>query len=302
MLDRIEPLARAGRGRHALRPDHARGLQQPVHVDRRADGRDAAEHRLLGQHQGAARLLLRGVRRRRRAGRQRPAHAGASGLDGRVRAHDPASCAATRMRPGDVCALNNPYNGGTHLPDITVVMPVFDGDGELLFFTAARGTTPTSAASRRARCRPTARTIDEEGVLFDNFQLVESGRLREAELLRGARARARTRRATPTRTSPTCRRRSPPAQRGANELAQDGGAVRPRHGPRLHGPRPGQRRGERAARARRAAGRRVRPTPHRRRRRWSRCGSRSTGRRGARRSTSPAPARSSPATSTRRPR
>ena len=99
------------------------------------------------------------VRRRRRADRQRPAHAGASGLDGRVGAHHHRAERSGAMRPGDVCALNNPYNGGTHLPDITVVMPVFDGRRRVLFFVAARAATmPTSAASRRARCRPTART------------------------------------------------------------------------------------------------------------------------------------------------
>ncbi len=64
------------------RSGHARDLQQPIHVDRRADGRDAAEHGLFGQHQGAARLLLRGVRPARRPRRQRAAHAGPSGLDG----------------------------------------------------------------------------------------------------------------------------------------------------------------------------------------------------------------------------
>ena len=57
--------AAQARDRHRRRPGAARGLQQPVHVDRRADGPAAAEHRLLGQHQGAARFLLRAVRRRR---------------------------------------------------------------------------------------------------------------------------------------------------------------------------------------------------------------------------------------------
>ena len=54
VLRRAEPLATAHRARHPGRSDHARGVQQPVHVDRRADGRDAAEHRLFGQHEGAA--------------------------------------------------------------------------------------------------------------------------------------------------------------------------------------------------------------------------------------------------------
>ena len=67
------------------RPGDARDLQQPVHVDRRADGPAPAEHRLLGEHQGAARLLVRAVRRRRQPDRQRAAHAGAPRLDERDR-------------------------------------------------------------------------------------------------------------------------------------------------------------------------------------------------------------------------
>ena len=70
------------RHRHPCRPGDAGSVQQSVHVDRRADGRGAAEHRLFGEHQGAARLLLRGVFGRRHAGRQRAAHAGASRLHG----------------------------------------------------------------------------------------------------------------------------------------------------------------------------------------------------------------------------
>ena len=62
VLEPRRAAARSDRDRHPRRPDHARGVQQPVHVDRRADGRDAAEHRLLGQHEGAPRLLLRAVR------------------------------------------------------------------------------------------------------------------------------------------------------------------------------------------------------------------------------------------------
>lgn len=88
-----------------------------------------------------------------------------------------------RMRPGDAYALNNPYNGGTHLPDVTVVMPVFSPGGELLFFTASRahhadigGTTPGSMP-------PDSTHLDEEGVLIDDFLLVDQGRFCEAELL-----------------------------------------------------------------------------------------------------------------------
>ena len=66
---------------------------------------------------------------------------------------------AGAMRPGDVYVLNDPYNGGTHLPDVTVVTPVFDDDGRATSCsTSARAATmPTSAASRRARCRRSRR-------------------------------------------------------------------------------------------------------------------------------------------------
>ena len=77
------------------------------------------------QHQGTPRLLLRPVRRRWRAGRQRAAPARAPRVHGRHRAGRPRAASAARMRPGDVFMLNAPYNGGTHLPDITVVTPVF---------------------------------------------------------------------------------------------------------------------------------------------------------------------------------
>jgi 5-oxoprolinase (ATP-hydrolysing) len=96
-----------------------------------------------------------------------------------------------RMKPGDAYVLNDPYHGGTHLPDITVVTPVFDGAGEhILFFVASRGhhaeiggLTPGSMPSFSTR-------VDEEGVLIDNWLLVEGGAMREAEtieLLRSGR-------------------------------------------------------------------------------------------------------------------
>jgi 5-oxoprolinase (ATP-hydrolysing) len=88
------------------------------------------------------------------------------------------------MRRGDSWLLNSPYHGGTHLPDMTVVTPVFlsGSDGRPEFFVASRahhadigGTTPGSMP-------PFSRTIEEEGVLFECFPLVEGGRLREREL------------------------------------------------------------------------------------------------------------------------
>ncbi len=86
------------------------------------------------------------------------------------------------MQPGDVFALNNPYNGGTHLPDVTVIMPVFGPDGTLLFLTAARGHHADIGGITPGSMPPDSHTIDEEGVLFDNVQLVERGRFLGAEL------------------------------------------------------------------------------------------------------------------------
>ena len=89
------------------------------------------------------------------------------------------------IHPGDVFALNAPYNGGTHLPDITVVTPVFDDEGrEILFYTASRGHHADVGGTAPGSMTPLATTVDEEGVLFDNFRIVERGRFREKELHR----------------------------------------------------------------------------------------------------------------------
>jgi len=87
------------------------------------------------------------------------------------------------MARGDVFALNAPYNGGTHLPDITVVTPVFGDDGILLFFVASRGHHADVGGTAPGSMSPLARTIEEEGVYIDNFKLVDRGRFREQELV-----------------------------------------------------------------------------------------------------------------------
>ncbi|NKX43772.1 hydantoinase B/oxoprolinase family protein [Roseicyclus persicicus] len=90
---------------------------------------------------------------------------------------------AGRIRPGDVFALNAPYNGGTHLPDITVVSPVFGDDGKtILFWVASRGHHADVGGTAPGSMTPLAKTVDEEGVLFDNFVLVEQGTFREEAL------------------------------------------------------------------------------------------------------------------------
>ncbi|WP_114966281.1 hydantoinase B/oxoprolinase family protein [Alkalilacustris brevis] len=90
---------------------------------------------------------------------------------------------AGHIHPGDVFALNAPYNGGTHLPDITVVTPVFDEAGaEILFWVAARGHHADVGGTAPGSMTPLATTVDEEGVLIDNFRLVERGQFRDAAL------------------------------------------------------------------------------------------------------------------------
>jgi 5-oxoprolinase (ATP-hydrolysing) len=101
-----------------------------------------------------------------------------------------------RLRPGDVVALNNPYNGGTHLPDVTVITPVFDAAGrEILFFVGSRGHHADIGGSTPGSTPPDSRTLDEEGVVIDDFLLVSEGRFREVEfrtLLASARYPARS--------------------------------------------------------------------------------------------------------------
>ena len=116
---------------------------------------------------------------------------------------------AGRMKPGDVFCVNAPYNGGTHLPDVTVITPVFDltraggspgaaaarpdgssigeahaagTDPRILFFVASRGHHADIGGSIPGSMPPDARTVEEEGILFDNFMLVDGGRFLEAEL------------------------------------------------------------------------------------------------------------------------
>jgi 5-oxoprolinase (ATP-hydrolysing) len=87
------------------------------------------------------------------------------------------------MRPGDVYVLNAPYNGGTHLPDITVVTPVWnDAGSEVLFYTSARGHQTDVGGLTPGSMPPDSRVVEDEGVLIDNFKLVDQGYFREAEV------------------------------------------------------------------------------------------------------------------------
>lgn len=98
----------------------------------------------------------------------------------------------SRMRPGDTYAVNDPYHGGTHLPDVTVITPVFDTESatnteseqEILFYVASRGHHAEIGGVAPGSMPANSRTIEEEGILFDNWLLAEYGRFREQETLR----------------------------------------------------------------------------------------------------------------------
>ena len=108
-----------------------------------------------------------------------PVHLGSMGAS--VRA---VTARRRTLRPGDAFALNNPYAGGTHLPDITVVMPVFAGDaGQPAFHVAARGHHADVGGVQPGSMPPFSRTIAEEGVLLDALPVMRDGRFLEADVL-----------------------------------------------------------------------------------------------------------------------
>lgn len=93
------------------------------------------------------------------------------------------------MNPGDTYAVNDPYHGGTHLPDVTVITPVFDAkttesEQRILFYVASRGHHAEIGGIAPGSMPADSSTIEEEGVLFDNWLLAENGRFREEETLR----------------------------------------------------------------------------------------------------------------------
>src|SRR5207342_1582850 len=113
-----------------------------------------------------------------------PVHLGSMGesirtiIDTRGRARD-----GRGIRRGDAFVLNDPYRGGTHLPDITVIVPVFYGDeGEPSAFVAARGHHADIGGIAPGSMPPDSKSIGDEGVLIDNQLMVDEGHFREAEM------------------------------------------------------------------------------------------------------------------------
>jgi 5-oxoprolinase (ATP-hydrolysing) len=121
-----------------------------------------------------------------------PVHLGAMGESVRTVLRDRGAT----LKPGDVVALNNPFNGGTHLPDVTVITPVFDDTGRrILFFVGSRGHHADIGGITPGSTPPLSRTLEEEGVIINDFLLVDGGTFREAPfraLLAGAKYPARS--------------------------------------------------------------------------------------------------------------
>jgi len=127
---------------------------------------------------------------------------------------------AGAMRPGDVYVLNDPYHGGTHLPDVTVISPVFDEAGQrILFYVGSRGHHADIGGTTPGSMPPDSAHIEQEGVLIDNFKLVDGadGVLRETQaraLLTGARYPARN----PDQNMADLRAQVAANQKGVEEL------------------------------------------------------------------------------------
>jgi 5-oxoprolinase (ATP-hydrolysing) len=107
-----------------------------------------------------------------------PVHLGSMSASVKSILHENAGA----IEPGDVFMMNDPFNGGTHLPDVTVITPVFDEGGQdIQFLVASRGHHADIGGKTPGSAPPDSRYIDEEGVLIKNFKLVSGGRLRDAE-------------------------------------------------------------------------------------------------------------------------
>ncbi len=122
-----------------------------------------------------------------------------------------------QMLPGDVYVLNDPYHGGTHLPDVTVVTPVYLQGDKPAFFVASRGHHADIGGTTPGSMPPFSTTIAEEGVLFDNFLLVRAGQLREVELNEQLRSGAYPAR-NPQQTIADLRAQIAANQKGVDEL------------------------------------------------------------------------------------
>src|SRR5438552_647945 len=107
-----------------------------------------------------------------------PVHLGSMSESIKTVIRENAGC----IKPGNVYVLNAPYNGGTHLPDVTVMTPVFRGS-EILFYVGSRGHHADIGGITPGSMPPGSKVVEEEGVLIDNFLMVEEGRFRERDTI-----------------------------------------------------------------------------------------------------------------------
>ncbi|MES2537921.1 MAG: hydantoinase B/oxoprolinase family protein [Pseudomonadota bacterium] len=143
-----------------------------------------------------------------------PVHLGSMGESIRTVIRDNAG----QMKAGDVFMLNDPYHGGTHLPDVTVITPVFDVAGtEILFYVGSRAHHADIGGSTPGSIPPDSTVVEQEGVLIDNFRLVAAGSMRETEtraMLGAARYPARN----PDQNMGDLRAQVAANQKGVDEL------------------------------------------------------------------------------------
>jgi 5-oxoprolinase (ATP-hydrolysing) len=200
---------------------------------------------------------------RSRARRERAAHACAPGLDGRQRRRG-RRAVWRRSSPGDAYLLNSPYEGGTHLPDLTVVTPVFDAAGSaLIAFVASRAHHADIGGVTPGSMPPWSRSIDDEGVLIEPLRILRDGVLDEA----GLRARFRDNphpARDPDRNVADLRAQARSECLRSARARTRRGRTRSGRARRLHVARPGQRGAVHAPRDPRAARRRI-PLPARQR-------------------------------------
>ena len=145
-----------------------------------------------------------------------PVHLGSMGDSVRA-VRDAAQHSGRFLRAGDAWLVNNPYNGGTHLPDLTLVVPVFDATGTCACFVAARGHHADVGGRTPGSMPPDSTTLAEEGVLFDCFLLVNGGQFREAAF-RAALAAGRYPARDPDRNVGDVRAQIAACARGAAEM------------------------------------------------------------------------------------
>ena len=143
-----------------------------------------------------------------------PVHLGAMGESVRAILSDRGDA----MKPGDAYVTNDPYRGGSHLPDVTVVTPVFAPSGERIFFVASRGHHADIGGITPGSMPPFSKSIEEEGVVLHDFLLLSDGRFREDAIVEALRAGPYPARNIPERLS-DLRAQVAANVRGANLLS-----------------------------------------------------------------------------------